>query len=158
MQNGSLSAAKGWFGGYLRRRTAAYELANDAEADRMAQDLGISLSELRTMAAEGPEAGLLLHARIAELGLDDDDLATAGPQATRDLQRLCSLCKDHRRCRHDLDAHDRSDAWLSYCPNAPTLQALVAARARSSVASSASASMASPMAWPPSFIQRRVYR
>jgi len=130
MQNASLSAVKHWVGEYLRRRAVAYELRDEAEVDRMAHDLGMSGWELRTLATKGPEAARLLETRMAELDLGEVDLALADPETTRDLQRSCSLCKDHQRCRHDLEAHDRSDAWLSYCPNAPTLQAMVATRAR----------------------------
>jgi hypothetical protein len=132
MQNTSLSSVKYWVGEYLRRRSALYELSDDAEVARMAHDLGMSAWELRTLAAKGPEATQLLEARMVELGLDESDLVKAGPDTTRDLQRSCSLCKDHSRCRDDLESHDHSDGWTHYCPNAPTLQALVASRSRQS--------------------------
>jgi len=150
MQNASLSAVKHWVGEYRRRRAAACELRDDAEVDRMARELGMSPRELRSLAAKGPEATQLLNARIAALGLGDTDLTSAGLETTRDLQRSCSLCKDHQRCRRDLEGHDRSDAWLSYCLNAPTLQALLAMRPQPSTRSS--------LTWPPSFIQQRAYR
>jgi len=130
MQNASLSSVKNWVGDYLRRRAAAYELSDEAEVERMAHDLGMSTWELRVLAAKGPQAAELLDTRMAELGLGQPDLEAVGPETTRDLQRSCALCKDHQRCREDLDTHDTSDAWTHYCPNALTLQAMVAQRLR----------------------------
>jgi hypothetical protein len=130
MQNTSLSTIKHWVGDYLRRREASYELRDHAEVERMAHDLGMSPWELRTFAAKGPEASRLLDARMVELGLDETDLVKAGPEVTRDLQRSCTLCKDHRRCRDDLESHNRSADWTSYCPNARTLRSLLAGRLR----------------------------
>jgi hypothetical protein len=130
MQNASLSAVKYWVGEYLRRRAASSEFRDNVEVDRMAHDLGMSAWELRALVSQGPAAAQLLGARMAELGLDESDLVEAGPETTRDLQRSCSLCKDHHRCRNDLESHDDSDDWLRYCPNALTLQALRAMRSR----------------------------
>ncbi len=96
----------------------------DAEVERIAKDVGVSASELRTLAMFGPEAADLLLRRMAALDLDRNEIARIEPQTFQDLQRVCVMCEHHRRCARDF-AHDpASEAWKEYCPNAATLIAL----------------------------------
>ena len=55
-------------------------------------------------------------------------LARGEPQVLRDLERVCTLCGKKRKCEHDLMIHPSHPAWTQYCPNAPTLSALIAER------------------------------
>jgi hypothetical protein len=50
----------------------------------------------------------------------------ADPLIMRDLERVCTLCGSKRRCERDLAAHPDDEVWRTYCPNAPTLEALSA--------------------------------
>jgi hypothetical protein len=44
----------------------------------------------------------------------------------------CHLSK--RKCKHDLAAHSADPVWQDYCPNAPTLCALMAERCQRNTA------------------------
>jgi hypothetical protein len=98
----------------------------EVEIERIARDIRMSASELRAVARKGPKTADLLLRRMAALDLDPKEVARLEPAALRDLQRVCILCKSHRRCASDF-AHDAPlPAWESYCPNADTLAALSA--------------------------------
>jgi len=92
------------------------------EVERMARDLGMSVSELRKVAAQGPEAADLLVRRMAVLDLDRNEVAATAPGTFQDLQRVCTLCENHRRCARDLGRDPADPGWEDYCPNVATLK------------------------------------
>jgi len=96
----------------------------EAEIERMARDVRLSVSELRALARKGPKAADLLQRRLAALGLDPTEVAHLEPAAFRDLQRVCTLCKSHRRCMWDFARGASPPTWDRYCPNTGTLAAL----------------------------------
>jgi len=96
------------------------------DIQRMARDAGVSAGELRELARYRPDSADLLLRRMAALHLDRNEVLRTEPQTLHDLQRVCTLCRDHGRCARDL-AHDSADPrWKDYCPNAATLAALEA--------------------------------
>lgn len=95
-----------------------------AEVARMAQDLGISVSDLERLAEQKSDGELLLYKRLEKLGLTADDMEKAGFR--RDLERTCGLCQDQGDCRHDLEMRPDSDEWKAYCPNRQSLETLQA--------------------------------
>ena len=97
---------------------------DEAEIERMARDVRMSVSELRALARKGPKAADLLQRRMAALDLDPKEVAWLEPAVSRDLQRVCSLCKSHRQCAWDFARRAPPSTWKSYCPNAGTLEAL----------------------------------
>ena len=94
------------------------------EVDRIAADLGLATSELRRLSNRDPEARLMLHRRLEQLGLTLDEIEKAGLR--RDLERTCGLCPDQATCEHDFDMRPESDDWKSYCTNRGTLEAYLA--------------------------------
>ena len=96
----------------------------EAEIERMARDVRLSVSELRALARKGPKAADLLLRRMADLDLDPKEVARLEPAAFRDLQRVCTLCKSHRRCMWDFARGASPPTWDRYCPNTGTLAAL----------------------------------
>jgi hypothetical protein len=116
-----------WWRNVKRQYAARWELdrCGDPEIAHLAQDLGISTSDLRTLAGRWPDSADLLRRRIDTLGLDATQIE---PEALRDLQRVCSQCADERRCEHDFrresgdGASDRT--WRDYCPNVAALDVL----------------------------------
>jgi len=122
-----LKSMLAWCRAWFRGSSALdFECCGEAEIERMARDVRMSVSELRAMARKGPKAADLLLRRMAALDLDPKEVARLEPAALRDLQRVCTMCKSHRRCASDF-AHDAPlPAWESYCPNAGTLAALSA--------------------------------
>ena len=96
----------------------------EAEIERMAKELRMTASELHDMAKKGPRAADLLTRRMAALDLDPKEVARLEPAALRDLQRVCTMCKAHRRCARDFAQNAQPAKWEGYCPNTSTLAAL----------------------------------
>ena len=85
--------------------------------------------DLRALARRGPEEANLLPRRLAELGLDPDEIARLEPALFRELHWHCTLCDSKGECSVDLagDApacEERGDAWHGYCRNAEALRLL----------------------------------
>ena len=108
------------------RRGSALELkcCGEDEVERMAKDIGVSASELRRLATLGPDSADLLLRRMAALDLDRKEVSQTEPRTFQDLQRVCTMCNRHRRCKGDLARDSADPAWQDYCPNATTLMAL----------------------------------
>ena len=134
-QKSLTKAVSQWWREWIRRGSARFELkcCGEEEVERMAKEIGVSPSELRRLANLGPDSADLLLRRMAALDLDRNEVSRTESRTFQDLQRVCTMCNHHRRCRGDL-ARDADDpAWHDYCPNASTLMALNALpwRARS---------------------------
>ena len=94
------------------------------EKEQMARDVGVSSGELGQLIKSGSDAADQLQQRMAALDLDPQEVARVSPAIVRDMQRLCALCKKHRRCARDL-AHNAADpVWKEYCPNLEPLTSL----------------------------------
>lgn len=123
----------GPFAEWWRRRADVRENLSDldafgpAEMARMAQDVGISASDLRTLAAHSSSAADLLDRRLEALGVKSGELALAAPAELRDMQRLCTMCESKGRCAHDLAADPEDPVWRRYCPNEESLMELARA-------------------------------
>lgn len=115
-----------WFRDWSNRsaRFSELESCGKEEAARIAQDVGVSLSELCTLASKSPNAADLLYLRMEALHIDKDEIARSEPGLLRDLQRLCTTCGHHKRCARDLAEGATNSAWRAYCPNAWTLHRL----------------------------------
>lgn len=94
------------------------------EIKAMANDLGMSASDLRTLASEGPGAADLLKRMLVALHVDPAVLDKIDPRMTRELQRSCITCGEKRRCRHELASGTAARNMHQFCPNAPTLETL----------------------------------
>jgi uncharacterized protein YjiS (DUF1127 family) len=90
----------------------------------IARDVGITPSELRNIAAKGPDAADQLDMRLEGLHLTPDALRRDEPLIMRDLERVCTQCGSKRRCVRDFVRYPDDTAWREYCPNATTLDAL----------------------------------
>ncbi len=106
-----------------RERLAEFDSSDSAEMQRMARDLGTSVSELRILAGHGEDAADLLQRRLRGLNIDP---AKIEPAVIRDLQRCCSQCSEKSLCGHELEDKPKSASWPKYCPNEQTIEALVA--------------------------------
>ena len=95
--------------------------------EHIARDVGLSSSDLYAMAAKPPDAADQHKQRLAALDIDRASLLRRHPLVARDLERVCSLCGQKRRCERDLASHPNDPVWRTYCPNAQTLDALKAA-------------------------------
>jgi len=115
---------------WKRRSRASAEIVRCSFEERahLARDIGVSEAELCVLAGKGADAAALLSQRLDQLQLKPTDIRNTEPLALRDLQRVCTLCASKRKCKHDLVERPWSRAWRQYCPNAPTLDALLAQR------------------------------
>jgi hypothetical protein len=96
----------------------------ETEIERIARDLRMSAAELRAAAKRGPNTADLLLRRMAALDLDPNEVGRIEAATFRDLQRVCTLCKSHRRCARDFARNAPIAAWEGYCANTDTLMAL----------------------------------
>ena len=114
-----------WFRARFKAASESdFGCCDEAEIERMARDIRTSVSELRAAARKGPRAADLLACRMADLDLDPKEVARVEPAALRDLQRVCTICKSHRRCALDFSRGASPPVWDRYCPNTGTLAAL----------------------------------
>jgi hypothetical protein len=95
----------------------------DSDIASIAKDIGVSTTQLRTLARRGDES-LLLPRLMAALRLDPAVVARREPAAFRDLERVCALCDSKTRCAEELSEGDAAATFETYCPNALTLKAL----------------------------------
>ncbi|MGB3865845.1 MAG: hypothetical protein WBA29_09470 [Xanthobacteraceae bacterium] len=113
------------------RRALAGELDMLSRDQRvaLARDAGVSAAAFGRIAAAG-ERGHELERLMAALSLDAtaSGFAKSGAVA-RDMGRVCAECAMVKRCRRELKAGTAPDAYNDYCPNALTLDALVATQA-----------------------------
>jgi hypothetical protein len=121
-------------GRWWRNWTATYggtlNSCDDEDVARMARDVGVSATELRSLAGKWPDSADLLNRRLAALDLDPADVRRAQSGVLSDLQRVCTLCLNGQECRHDLERDPSDPGWREYCPNVMTLDALDAERVR----------------------------
>ncbi len=90
---------------------------------QIAHELCVSEAELQTIAdlsmnAEGLERVLDL------LGVDRAKLEKDEPALMADLRRSCTMCRDWKECKHDLDAGAFSKDIEPYCVNSEVLRQL----------------------------------
>jgi len=88
---------------------------------RIAADAGVTTADLRQLVPLGPRAAALLPSMMEALNLDP---AAIPLEVLRDLQRVCSLCKNKTECACELARGSADTTYPDYCPNAQTLRAL----------------------------------
>ncbi|WP_338827091.1 hypothetical protein [Bradyrhizobium sp. 27S5] len=103
-------------------RRHEFDLMTAREVDEIAHELNLSTSDLRAL-ARGRGSPESLSQRLKHAGLSEEALATSHSDVLRDLQRVCGLCQEKRRCATDL-ARERRASPARYCPNELTLTAL----------------------------------
>lgn len=113
-----------------RDRTELDRLERDAPAefDRIAAELNMSPQDLHAVAALPSDAAQEVDALLTAVGIDAAAIAKSDPRVMRDLQRLCSQCRDKAQCRRDLDNCVAPETHRDYCLNAETIGALVRER------------------------------
>jgi hypothetical protein len=121
-----------WVKNYRETLGSSRELAQCDPQDvaAIAQDLLISPEELRTLADKSPDSARLLYRMLAALGIDAGTLSDRDPLVMRDLERLCVSCTHKRKCAHELATGSAADHYEGFCPNAYTLDMLLAERER----------------------------
>lgn len=114
---------RNWYSRWSADLSRAHELdgCSSFDLDRIAHDLGMSVSELRQVTASGRTD--LLFARLRERKIDPGEI---DPAVLRDLQRCCGACANKTLCAHELEDRPIEARWPAYCPNQVTIEALTA--------------------------------
>jgi hypothetical protein len=111
----------------VRQNRADLEAFHAEDLVRMAQDVGLTSSDLSALASHYGDAADLLERRLEACGLRAKELAQTAPAELRDMERLCTVCRSKRRCARDLGADPADPVWRQYCPNEQTLMELARA-------------------------------
>ena len=111
-----------------RRSMAELAACPPNELHRIAQDVGLSERDLRSLACSHPGPSELMPRRLQELRLDPAFVKYARTATYREMERVCGTCKAWRRCARDLAKGDVQAGMRSYCLNAPTIDALTVDR------------------------------
>ena len=111
----------------VQQNLASLDAFGADEMARMAQDVGVSPAELRSLATHCSDAANLLERRLSALGLSAGQLVHDAPAELRDMERLCTMCESKGRCARDLAADPQDPVWRKYCPNEQTLVVLARA-------------------------------
>jgi hypothetical protein len=111
-----LSRLRDWW-----QRRSELDTMDPDELERMANDLGMTGSELKDLAARGPDAAHLLYERMRALDLTEADVERVALGLMRDLERTCARCSDKGVCQRDLAMRPDDPDWAGYCPNAAAL-------------------------------------
>ncbi|HXI07069.1 MAG: DUF6455 family protein [Bradyrhizobium sp.] len=114
------------FAGWIKHRRELSDVRrmNRADFDLIARDLRVSSYELDALITAGAHSADEMPQMLKALGIDLEDLARAEPLLVRDMQRVCSLCRDKAHCHGELAGGTAPQHYGEYCPNAPTIDAL----------------------------------
>jgi len=80
---------------------------------------------LWSVTPDGCAHGDLMPWRLQQLGLNPGYWKLCCTSLYQDLERVCASCKSRRLCARDLARGDVESGMRRYCPNAPTIDALV---------------------------------
>lgn len=67
----------------------------------------------------------LMPWRLQQLGLDPGYVKVCRASTYQHLEKVCASCKSRQLCARDLTDDDVESGMQSYCPNAPTIDALI---------------------------------
>jgi hypothetical protein len=67
----------------------------------------------------------LMPWRLQQLGLEPEYVKVCYTSLYQSLDRVCASCESRRLCARDLARGDVDSGMRCYCPNAPTIDALV---------------------------------
>lgn len=111
------------FAAWLKHRRELSEIRqlNRAEFDHIASDLRVSPADLDQLVQAGSRAADELPQMLKSLGIGEDDLKRTQPMLLRDMQRVCSLCREKAHCDRELAAGTAAAHYRGYCPNTSSI-------------------------------------
>jgi len=93
------------------------------EVMRMAQEIGVTPSQLREL-SKGHGNANLLKSMLVALHVDPKVIADMDPLVMRELKWLCITCSNKKRCEHELAKGTAAEHFHEFCPNAVSLDEL----------------------------------
>jgi len=117
----------GKFAGWLKHRRELNEIRqlDRTEFDQIANDLRVSPNDLDELVRIGRHGTDELPHMLKSLGISEADLKRTEPMLVRDMQRVCSLCRDKAHCDRELAAGTAAEHYKGYCLNAANIDAAV---------------------------------
>ena len=114
------------FAGWLKHRRELNEMRqlDRTDFDRIANDLRIAPDDLEELVRHGRHAADELPKMLEQLGISEERLGQVQPLLLRDMERVCSLCKEKAQCHRDLADGTAAENYHGYCGNAATLESL----------------------------------
>jgi hypothetical protein len=95
------------------------------EVMRMAEEIGVTPSQLHELASKGTGNPNLLKSMLLALHVDPEVLADMDPLIARELKWLCITCGNKQRCKHELAKGTAAEHFREFCPNAVSLDELL---------------------------------
>lgn len=92
---------------------------------QLARDNAMAVPDFCALAKSKSGNSELLRRQLVQAGLDPEELADSKSSVMRDMQIVCSGCSMTRRCRRALGRQSEVANYSAYCPNAPTIDALL---------------------------------
>lgn len=89
-----------------------------AEGGRLCHELSMSSHELDAAMRTPFVSDDLLSPAIVSMGADPAMFEARHRGWSRDMRRVCMMCRHRSRCRRDLTASNFDHRYRSYCPNA----------------------------------------
>ena len=93
------------------------------EVMRMAQEIGVTPTQLREL-SKGHGNANLLKSMLVALHVDPKVIADMDPLVMRELKWLCITCSNKKRCEHELAKGTAAEHFREFCPNAVSLDEL----------------------------------
>ena len=93
------------------------------EVMRMAQEIGVTPTQLREL-SKGHGNANLLKSMLVALHVDPKVIADMDPLVMRELKWLCITCSNKKRCEHELAKGTAEEHFREFCPNAVSLDEL----------------------------------
>ncbi len=121
-----MGSIRDWLARGSQRREFGLLAADDA--DRILGENGISRSDFIRIVNAPLASDDLLSPTMRSLGLEADEVRAREPAVMRDLERVCAMCSDRRRCNDQLREGRAAVSYRDYCPNASTFGSLMADR------------------------------
>lgn len=87
------------------------------ERQQLADELGLTQSQLEAVVAAGPQASDEVERVMAALGIDASKARAAHADMIRQLRITCATCEAKKICRHALADGTAAALMQSFCPN-----------------------------------------
>lgn len=113
---------KDWLERNELRRSISRLDARDRE--KIIGESGLSNSDLAYVMRTPFLSDDLLSPMMRRFGLDPEELKSSQLGVVRDLERICTMCPNRRRCRQGVALGDEVETCRQYCPNSATLDAI----------------------------------
>ena len=128
---GLLARALDWIKAFHARQAELGRLSRDDIAV-MATDLGLSESDLCDVLPRNTDNTPLMDGMLRARGLDPDAVRRSLTPLLRDLELSCTRCAATGRCRRELQAGTAAEHCHDFCPNADSIDDLLADTVRPS--------------------------